>query len=436
MSKKKDVWGQITKSLQPKLAQSEFNVWFSQAELQRLDQDLAIIGVPNKFVAKWMEEKYLPEIEKSFKTVLKHIPAIHFNFENPAATLPVSPAGPSTNAQPAHSHALIARMTFERFVTGESNRFAFSSALEVAKRPGSQYNPLFLYGNSGLGKTHLLHAIGNFILKKDPLSKIGFFTSETFTSEFTHSLRNGRTKALRDRCCKLDLLLFDDIHMLANRNQTQDEFISIFNYLYGSKIQVVVTSNRPPPELFDIYPRLKSRLGWGLISEIETPEQDLKFKIIKREESEDGLDFPEDVVFYLANTSFDIKSLLRSVTKVSTYVSIHDNALSISIVKSLIKEKRKSEITLDDIKRVTAEYFNISIADLVSGNKKRIFSYPRQLAMYLAKKHTRLSYKEIGNGFGPKDHSTVIYAIRQVQTKKDRNKPVTKDLKEIEDMLD
>ena len=435
MSKKKDIWTQITKTLQPKLTESEFNVWFSQARLQRVDHDLAIIDVPNKFVAKWLEERYLPEIEKSFKKVLKHTPTIHFNFENPFTAIPApSPGGP-TQEQALHARALAPSMTFERFITSESNRFAWSSALEVAKRPGEQYNPLYIYGNSGLGKTHLLHAIGNFVLQKDPLAQIGYFVSDSFTSEFTYALKNGKTQDLRDKCCKLDLLLFDDIHILANRKQTQDEFLFIFNFLFSAKAQVVVSSDRPPPELTDIHSKLKSRLGWGLISEIQTPEQDLKFEIVKTKASEAGLDFPEDVLFYLANTSPDIKSLLRSVIKISAYASIHDNEMSISVVKSLIKEKHRPDITLDDVKRVTAGYFNISVSDLVSGNKRRIFSYPRQLAMYLARKHTRLSYKEIGNGFGPKDHSTVIYAIRRIQTKKDRNKPIAEDLKEIENML-
>ena len=435
MSKKKDIWSQITRTLQPKLTKSEFNVWFSHASLQRVDEDLVIIDVPNKFVAKWLEERYLPEIEKSFKRILKRTPAIRFNFETPAAATPVSSPFTSTYDQPSHNHHLMPFMTFERFITAQSNRFAWSSALEVAKRPGEQYNPLYIYGNSGVGKTHLLHAIGNFVLKKDPLAQVGFYSSESFTSEFTYSLNNGKTQDLRDRCCKLDLLLFDNIHILANRKRTQDEFLFIFNSLYSSKAQVVVTSDRPPPELAEIHAQLKSRLGWGLISEIQTPEQDLKFEIVKIKASEDGLDFPEDVLFYLANTSPDIKSLLRSIIKISTYASLHDNGMSISVVKSLVKEKKKAEITLDDIKRVTAGYFNISIADLVSANKKRMFSYPRQMAMYLARKNTKLSYKDIGNGFGSKDHSTVIYAIRRIQTQKDRKKPITDDLKKIEDML-
>jgi len=435
MSKKKDIWTQITETLQPKLTKSEFNVWFSQTRLQRVDPDLAIIDVPNKFVAQWLQERYLPEIEKSFKRVLKRTPAIHFNFENPFTALPDASSDPVGTAKSVVKHSLFPAMTFERFITADSNRFAWSSALEVAKRPGEQYNPLYIYGNVGVGKTHLLHAIGNYILQKDPLAQIGLFTSETFTSEFTYGLKNGRSENLRDRCSTLDVLLFDDIHILANRKMTQDEFLFIFNSLYGSKTQIIVTSERPPAELTGMQPQLNSRLGSGLISEIQTPEQDLKFEIVQRKASEDGLEFPEDVIFYLTNASSDIQSLLKSVIKLGTYASIYDSGLSISVVKSLIEENQKSQINLNNIKRVTAGYFNISVADLESDKKKRMFSYPRQLAMYLTRKHTKLSYKEIGNGFGPKDHSTVIYAVRRIEIQQDRNKSMREDLKKIEDML-
>jgi len=435
MSKKKDIWNQITKILQPKLKKSEFNIWFSQARLQQLDPDLAIIGVPNKFFADWLQEKYLPELEISFKRVLKHTPTIQFNVDNPLLDAPVSSAPKNTGAQPVRRRNLIPAMTFQGFITSDSNRFACSSAFEVANRPGNQYNPLYIYGNAGLGKTHLLHAVGNLFIQNDPLARIGSFTSDTFTAEFTYSLKNGRFQELRDKCCKLDLFLFDDIEMLANRKRTQDEFLFIFNALYGSKAQVVVTGDRPPSELGNINIELKSRLGWGLLTEIQPPEQALKLEIIQKQAKEDGLEIPEDVLFYLANSSHDIKNLLRNVIKTSTYTSIHNNGLSLSMVKSLSKRKYRAEITVEDIKRVTAGYFNVSLVDLVSGNKKRVFSYPRQLAMYLTRKHTPLSYKEIGTALGPKDHSTVIYAVRRIEKQKDRNKTIRDDIKKMEDML-
>jgi chromosomal replication initiator protein len=435
MSKKKDIWNQITKTLQPKLKKSEFNTWFSRARLQQLDPDLAIIAVPNKFVADWLQERYLPVLEKTFKRVLKHSPTIHFNFENPQSDSPVTTGSRNTDVQPVRGHNLNPAMTFKDFIIWDSNRFASSSAFEVANRPGSQYNPLYIYCSTGLGKTHLLHALGNHVLQENPLARIGFYTSETFTSEFTHSLKNGRLQELRDKCCKLDLFLFDDIQMLAHRKRTQDEFLFIFNSLYSAKAQIVVTGDRPPSELGKINIELKSRLGWGLLTEILPPELELKLAIVRRHADEDGLKIPDDVLFYLANSSPDIKNLLINIIKTSTYSSIHNNGLSISMVKSLTTRKHRGEITVDDIKKVTAGYFNISLSDLVSSKKKRVFSYPRQLAMYLTRKHTSLSYKEIGKALGPKDHSTVIYAVRRVEKQKDRNKPIKDDIKKIEDML-
>jgi chromosomal replication initiator protein len=355
MSKKKDIWKQITKTLQPKLKKSEFNIWFSRARLQQLDPDLAIIGVPNKFFADWLQEKYLPELEKSFKRVLKHTPAIHFNVHNPLLEVPVSTVPKNATVQPVHGHNLNPAMTFEGLITGDSNRFACSSAFEVANRPGNQYNPLYIYGNAGLGKSHLLHAVGNLLLQQDPLVRIGFFTSETFTSEFTSSMKNGRLQELRDRCCKLDLFLFDDIQMLAHRKHTQDEFLFIFNSLYGAKAQIVVTGDRPPSELPNINIELKSRLGWGLLTEIQPPEQVLKLEIIKKQAEEDGLTIPEDVLFYLANSCSDIKTLLINTIKTGTYASIHNNGLSISMVKSLTKRK-----TLSACLKPVSSYFLIN----------------------------------------------------------------------------
>jgi chromosomal replication initiator protein len=326
-------------------------------------------------------------------------------------------------------------MTFETFMTGECNRFAWSTAREVAEKRTEEYNLLYLYCVNGLGKTHLLHAIGNHRLKKNPRCRLRYLSSDAFSSDFTYSIKNDRLDDFRSDLSNLDLLLFDDIHHLANREKTQEEFLSVFNALYSQKQQLVITGDSAPNKLRNINPELKSRLGWGLLADIDDPDQALKISIIQKEAAEDNLSLAEDVVFFLSNSSGDIKNLLKNMIRVQTFASLSDEPVTISTVRTLIRDRNRSEITLEDIMTTTAGYFNISMSDLLSNKKNRIYSYPRQLAMYLARKFTNLSFKEIGNSFNHKDHSTVIHALRKVEKEKDEKKDVEKDLSKIESLL-
>lgn len=434
IAKKKDIWNQITKNLALKLPKPEFKTWFSRTTLEKLEPGQAVIGVPNKYVSNWLQERYLLEIKKSFKKILNQEPNIHFSHETPhmkkssAATIPLK------KSDPDFKHYLDPSMTFRCFIMGEGNRFARTSALEVAKGTNNDYNPLYIYCHMGLGKTHLLHAIGNYIISQDPSPRIRYLSSETFTADFVNFSRNRKINDFRERYCELDVLLFDDVHLLDNRKRTQEEFLFIFNALYGEKKRVVMAGQRPPTELKNLNSQLKSRLGSGLITEIQVLDQKTKINIIKDIAKEEGIHIPEDVVFFLANTHNDIKTLTKNIIKIGTYTSLNQRVINISTVKSFMKGKNKIEIDIDDIKIITSEYFNISLSDLVSNKKRRSYSRPRQLAMYLARKYTRLSFKEIGASFGNKDHSTVIYAARRIEKHK-QQKEVRDDLMKIENLL-
>jgi len=288
---------------------------------------------------------------------------------------------------------------------------------------------------NGLGKTHLLHAIGNHRLKKSPRCRLRYLSSDAFSSDFTYSIKSDRLEDFRLELSNLDLLLFDDIHHLANREKTQEEFLSIFNTLYSQKKQLVITGDSAPNKLRNINSELKSRLGWGLLADIFDPDQNLKISIIQKKAAEDDLNLAEDVVFFLSNSSSDIKNLLKNMIRVQTFASLNDGPVSISMVKALMRDKNRSEINLEDIMTTTAGYFNISMSDLLSNKKNRIYSYPRQLAMYLARKYTELSFKEIGSSFSHKDHSTVIHALRKIEKEKEEKKEVQKDLTKIESLL-
>ena len=435
MSKKKDIWEQITERLESQLTKSEFNTWFSQATLRQCDPQLAIIGAPNKFVANWLREKYHIQIKDAFQGILSQSPELRFIYDHSDDTIESPDVESSFKQAIAPEHHLDPSMTFDRLHMGKCNRFAYSSALEVASKPAEQYNPFYIFSELSLGKTHLLNAIGNRVLSRNPFSRVSYLSSDSFTSDFTYSVKNKNIQGFREKYCGLDLLLLDDVQLLGNRKRTQEEFLFIFNALYGAKKQIVISGDRPPNQLPRINARLKSRLGWGLISEIEAADQNMKIHIIRKKAKEDGISIPDDVIFFLAKSNKDIKGLIKNIVRIETYASLNRGDINISRVKSLIKDDSRKEVGVDDVKSITAGYFNITLSELVSDKKQRIYSYPRQVAMYLCRKYTDSSFKQIGDAFGDKDHSTVIYAVNRIEKYKVRKKEVREDLNKLEDLL-
>ena len=436
MSKKKDIWKQVTKILASRLTKSEFRTWFYQTGLVKFDTDLAIIKVPNKFVATWLTDHYLLELKRAFKRCLKVSPSVHFSYEDRSTgkETPLSTLLEGFRAD--FRQRLDPSMTFERFVTGDFNRFAYSSAIQVADSTAEQYNPLYIYAGPGLGKTHLLNAIGNHRAAKAPQCRVRYLSSDSFSVDFTYSIQNEKLQDFRQDCCSLDLFLFDDVQSLAKREMTQDEFLFIFDTLYGAKKQIVVTADQPPNKLKSLNPQIRSRLGWGLVTNMQNPDQQTKINIVSRKAEEDNIDIPEDVIFFLATSNPDIKGLMKNLLRLETYASANNGEISISTAKSLLTTKSKADaISIDDIKATTAAYFKISVSDLISGKRERIYSYPRQLGMYLARKHTTLSYLEIGHAFGSRDHSTVIYGTRRIDKKKSKNTQINNDLENINNLL-
>ncbi len=434
-SKKKEIWDQIIGALETNLTKGELRTWFSRVSLKKLNSDAVVINVPNKFIASWLSDRYLTHLKKSFKQVTKTSPSIHFTFER-------SKTGEEINSFPAKSPSennlkrrLNPSMTFGAFLTADCNRFAFSSARAVANLTKDQYPLLYIHSEPGLGKTHLLHAIGNQRLEKDPSCRLRYVSSDAFSSDFTYSINNDKVADFRHEYSELDLLLFDDIHSLGHREKTQEEFLFVFNSLYGAKKQLVITGDNPPHKIMNTSPELTSRLGWGLITDIQSPGQDIKMEVIRKRAFESQMDIPDDVVFFLANSSSDFKTLVRNLIEIETHASLTQGKITISAVKTLLRGKDGAQIGLDDIMTTTAGYFNISLSDLVSDKKKRQYAYPRQLAMYLARSHTELSFKEIGDSFGKKDHSTVIHAFRRIGKLRGDEKEIEEDLRRIEDLL-
>ncbi|RPI77662.1 MAG: chromosomal replication initiator protein DnaA [Desulfobacteraceae bacterium] len=437
MSKEQQLWQKITKILKTKIPENDFNTWFSNAALSSYQDNKVNIQVPNKFISIWLHEKYLTEIKASFKLILKETPEIHFLY--PPILDPINPVESQYFiAQQGFKKPLLnPSMTFDRFLTDSGNHFAFSTAKEVTqhiKDQTNQYNPFYIYSASGLGKTHLLNAIGWEINHNYPDLKVNYFSADSFKQSFGFYLKNKvQLPEFRAEIYKSDLLLLDDIHLLANQKRLQGEFLSLFNSLFGAKKQIIVTGDRPPSALRELDVKIKSRLGWGLLNEIKAPEQKLKIKIIKNQAKQKNLVLPEDVIFYLAHTHDNLKGLIKHVDKLETFFSLKNEPINISNIKFLTGDSSRKGF--DDIKRIISNYYNISIKDINSNSKKRIYSYPRQISMYLTRKYLNLSFNKIGFLFGDKDHSTVVYAIQKIEKMKTDNKKIREDLKKLSSLL-
>jgi chromosomal replication initiator protein len=427
MFKEKDIWEKITIDVESDMPESETKAWFPQTNLKKLEFDLALIEVPNKFVANWLRDNYLPQIQDSFKKILNFAPEIRFTFD--------SLTRQHTQQYKTFDNGLIPSYTFDNFIASESNRFAYATALDVASKPVKNYNPLYIFSKTSLGKTHLLHAIGNHVLSINPLNRIKYMSADRFSSHLSNAARRQNINEFRQYYTNLDFLLIDDFQSLAGRERSLQEFTSIFNMLYQSKKQVVAAGKTSPHQTKNLPPDLRSRMEWGLLLELQVPDHMTRMKIIQDRAKEENLNILDDVAFFLANTTNDLKILIQYFVNLQTHTSLYQRKIDMSTVKSIIKHTSIYHKSVNDIQKLTAEYFNISISDLLSNKKSRDFSYPRQVCMYLCRKLTDLSFKDIGRAFGNKDHSTVIYAVNRVEKEKTKKQGVLNDINKIQKFL-
>ncbi|MGM0664079.1 MAG: chromosomal replication initiator protein DnaA [Thermodesulfobacteriota bacterium] len=435
MSKKKEIWEHITSRFSSKLRPKDFETWFSPISLKTLDNDLAVIEVPNRFFAEWIRERYLKDLRAAFKDLTDLSPEIHFSVRNCPPENSALSSLTRTGAIPSPKPDLYPDMTFDRFVREDSNAFAYFSCLELAEKSPRSYAPLYLFSERSAGKTHLLHAVGNRMMEISPDSRVRYVHSDRFTTEFTQALRAGQIHSFRDLFTELDILLFDDVHVLSGRSQTQQEFTFALNALLRKGKTVVVAGRVAPFRLEDMTPRLKSILSWGLLAEIQPPGPEMRIQVIKQHAALEDLILPDDIIFFLAKSNDDMKNLFRHITRLQTYISLNGGNISLSAVRNLIRDQAEKGVDIKDIQAVTAGYFKISISDLLSDKRRRPIAYARRMAMYLCKEHTQNSYKKISSAFSKKDHSTVIYALKRIKEELSRNEEVKEDLKNLENLI-
>lgn len=422
------LWSKVIDSLKERVGQQNFDIWIKPLHIISMDGDNVEIEVPNRFFKEWINEHYSTHIKDVFSFLTQKSCQLKFRIRNEKMN---EKALISSPVQSNHSHTnqpyplfFNPKYTFDHFVVGASNQFANAACMAVANVPAKNYNPLFIYGGVGLGKTHLLHAIGNYIFQHrilPDIRKICYISSEEFTNELINSLRYEKMEEFRNKFRRMDILLIDDIQFISGKERTQAEFFHTFNSLYEARKQIVVTSDKFPKDIPHFEERLRSRFEWGLIADIQPPDIETKVAILRKKAEHENISLPNDVAFFLASQiDSNIRMLEGSLIRIGAFSSLNKTPIDIQLAKEVLKNiiKQKEElISIDSIQKVVSNLFNIKLSDLKVKRKNKGYVIPRQIAMYLSRKLTNASLLEIGEKFGGKDHSTVLHSIKKVEEK-------------------
>jgi len=421
----KDVnpWALAQDYLQEVLDEHSYKNWFLQTRFESFDNGQLVVAVPSQFFADWLRDHYLDAIAEAMRRIIPDFREVRFvAVPSPAGSAKAQEQAPAALVEP-HTPPVVQtangfnpRYVFERFVVGAGNRFAHAAAKAVAENPARAYNPLFLYGGTGLGKTHLMQAIGHEILERDHNASVVFMSSEHFTNQFIESIAKKSTQRFRAKYRKADVLLIDDIHFIGGKEATQEEFFHTFNALFERHTQIVLSSDRSPKELQGIEERLISRFGWGLVTDIQAPDLETRVAILQSKAAEEqAYVVPEVLKCIATHITANIRELEGALITVLAYGKLTQRKITIQMVEEVLRDLIGSDkirpITIEAVQRAVAEHFDVRIADLCGRSRQRQVSFPRQVAMFLCKTLIpSLSLNDIGAAFGGKDHTTVLYA--------------------------
>lgn len=422
-----ELWKNTLKSLQDQMAAQHFEAWLRPIRAS-VDGEVLVLKVPNKFAKEWLTNNYLEMIRDTLRGARGSDIALRLDLDSSAteeaqlAPVPTEAlATPSAPVEPPRSTpGLNPKYNFQNFVVGPSNQLAHAAALAAAQMPGRKYNPLFIYGGVGLGKTHLVNAIGHALHARDPNQRILYLSAERFTNDFIDCLQNKKMDEFRSRYRRqCDVLLMDDIQFIAGRDQTQEEFFHTFNALYDGFRQIVVTSDKYPQEIPDLQERLVSRFLWGLIADIQAPEMETRVAILRKKALAEQIPLPDDVAFFLAETiKSNVRELEGTLIRLAAKSSIDGRDITMDLARETMRiaaPTHVTNLTVEEIQRAVCTYYNVKLNDLKSERRNRSISFPRQVAMFVCRNHLKTSYPELGQKFGGKDHSTVIAACRKIE---------------------
>ena len=437
MTKKTNIWDQIKANLRKGVSTTEFQTWLSGTSLKEINAREAVIEAPNKFIADWLYDNYRNQIQAFFKENLNALPYIRFTYPDTAQTIKTQNTELVNIPVLPQNHGIDPLTTFDDFVQDGSNRLVYTCALAVVERPGEAYNPFYIYSKLSLGKTHILHGIGNLVLHNNPGKSVIYLPACQLLTAFSSPVNNGETvPRFWERDHAPDFILIDDIHFVTAHPKAQAHLLALWNTYLGSSGQLVAAAACPPWKIHNLMPELRSRLESGLIAEIHPPGQKTKVKIIQHTAKKHNLPLPHDVAFFLANSTDNLKTLKQHVARLKDRFFSDRNPIDIFAAESIINAAcAPDSVDIHSIQDITARYFNISRLDLLSEKRAKAFSYPRQVALYLSRQLTDLSLQEIGHAFGNKHHSTVIYAQKRIEQDKDRNEKISLDINNIRKLL-
>ena len=438
-------WQDALAYIQGRVPKQVYDTWFTPIYLERIEDSTAQLGVPNKFFGDWLNQHYGPLLSEAVSAARGGVEtAITFVIFKQVRKQPesggstVATVRQNTGPRTKRGIQLNPKYTFKSFVVGAGNQFAHAACMAVAEQPAKAYNPLFIYGDTGLGKTHLLNAIGNYVAERTDL-RIAYLTTEQFTNEVINSIRYDKMMDLRKRYRHIDMLMIDDIQFLAGKERTQEEFFHTFNALYEAHKQLVLSSDRFPKDMPDIEERLRSRFEWGLIADLQPPDVETRIAILRKKSEDEGVILPEDVIQFLATTmKSNIRELEGSLVRLGAYASLTGQTITLEMAKSVLRDligTKKKIVSMDDIQETVGARFHVKIADLKSRRRSKTLVHPRQIAMYLCRELTDSSYPEIGRQFGGKDHTTIIHACKQIIKAKESDSVFSATLESLKEQI-
>ncbi|MBI4291659.1 MAG: chromosomal replication initiator protein DnaA [Betaproteobacteria bacterium] len=438
-------WPSCLRRFEKELPAQQFNTWIRplKLDIQPVPSGELRLLAPNRFVLQWVKERFVPKIEamgaEFFASPIR-VSVLLANSEGPRAE-PMTPAETSATVRPvpAERSGLIAEFTFENFVAGKANQLARAAALQVSEHPGTSYTPLFIYGGVGLGKTHLIHAVGNCVITHHPRAKVRYLHAAQYISDVVRAYQQKSFDEFKRYYHSLDVLLIDDIQFFTGKDRTQEEFFYAFNALIEAHKQLIITCDTYPKDLAGIDERLKSRFSWGLTVAMDPPEQEMRVAILLKKAEAVSVKIPEDVAFFVAkHIRSNVRELEGALKSVIAYARFNGKDINLDSAKEALRDlisMQNRQITVDNIQKTVADYYKIKISDMHSKKRSRSIARPRQVAMALAKELTQLSLPDIGDAFGNRDHTTVLHACRTIASLRDKNHDLNRDYRVLEQVL-
>ena len=444
-TKLKEDWQKTLDILKTELSKPSYETWLKTTKVITRYDNTLVVAVPNEFAKDWLESRYVNLIKSTLQQVTSEeldlefiLPQADGEIRYPAKEKPKSHNAGNhlmrdNGISPSHFNP---KYTFDTFVVGNSNRFAHAASLAVAEAPAKAYNPLFIYGGVGLGKTHLMHAISHYVLQNNPSMRVVYVSSEKFTNELINSIRDDKTVQFRNKYRSMDILLVDDIQFLAGKERTQEEFFHTFNDLYDSNKQLIISSDRPPKEIPTLEDRLRSRFEWGLITDIQPPDLETRIAILRKKARLENMNVPNEVMVYIADSIHsNIRELEGALVRVVAYSSLSGEEitqdLATEALKDILPEKRPKQISIELIQQTIAEYYTMKMDDFKAKKRTRSVAFPRQIAMYLSRELTDASLPKIGTEFGGRDHTTVLHAHDKISRERTQDVKLDRIISEL-----